>query len=265
MERPVPQSDVPGEHASPTQPFPVKPPPYATHGIDDDGIGDIDPGSTAELARRTGLRRDGMYTPPSLAGSVIAPGWHGGSTWCGGAFDPATGLLYFNSNNAPVVFRVGKTGPGPLDYAPGGPRLPARPERLPGGEAALGDAERGRPHQGGVRLEGGARRIPEMSARGVPQTGTENFGGAIVTAGGLVFVAATTDEMFHAFDKTSGKPLWQAKLPAGGYATPATYMAGGRQFVVIAAGGGGKLGTKSGDTFVAFALPTADAPAACST
>ena len=262
VERPVPQSDVPGEHASPTQPFPVKPPPYATHGLDDDGIGGIDPGSTAELRERTkSLRRDGMYTPPSLRGSVVAPGWHGGSTWCGGAFDPATGLLYFNSNNAPVVFRVGKTGPGPLDFGPvalGYLRdrdgyLGAKP---PWGMLNAVDLTKGEFAWRAVLGES-----PELSAGGVPQTGTENFGGAIVTAGGLVFVAATTDELFRAFDKASGKPLWRAKLPAGGYATPATYMAGGRQFVVIAAGGGGKLGTKSGDAFVAFALPTADAPA----
>jgi quinoprotein glucose dehydrogenase len=96
---------------------------------------------------------------------------------------------------------------------------------------------------------------PELKARGVPQTGTENFGGAIVTAGGLVFIAWTKDERIHAFDKRTGKLLWQAQLPAGGYATPCTYSVGGRQFVVIGAGGGGKLRTKSGDKFVAFALP----------
>ena len=86
-------------------------------------------------------------------------------------------------------------------------------------------------------------------------TGTQNFGGTIVTAGGLVFIGATVDEKFHAFDKASGKLLWEYQLPTGGYATPSTYMVNGRQFVVIAAGGGGKLGTKSGDSFIAFALP----------
>jgi quinoprotein glucose dehydrogenase len=89
----------------------------------------------------------------------------------------------------------------------------------------------------------------------VPQTGTENFGGTIVTAGGLVFIGGTMDEKFHAFDKDTGELLWETKLPAGGYATPCTYDVGGRQYVVIAAGGGGKLKTKSGDAFAAFALP----------
>jgi quinoprotein glucose dehydrogenase len=96
--------------------------------------------------------------------------------------------------------------------------------------------------------------FPELTARGIPQTGTENYGGPIVTAGNLIFIAATKDEQIRAFDKRNGKMLWQAPLPAGGYATPATYMAGGRQFVVIACGGG-KMGTKSGDAYVAFALP----------
>ncbi|MCX8089363.1 MAG: c-type cytochrome, partial [Verrucomicrobiae bacterium] len=96
--------------------------------------------------------------------------------------------------------------------------------------------------------------FPELTARGLPPTGTENYGGPVVTAGGLVFIAATKDEMFRAFDKRNGRLLWQTQLPAGGYATPATYEAAGRQFVVIACGGG-KMGTKSGDAYVAFALP----------
>jgi quinoprotein glucose dehydrogenase len=94
----------------------------------------------------------------------------------------------------------------------------------------------------------------ELTERGVPPTGTENLGGTIVTAGGLIFIGGSKDEMFHAFDKETGKLLWQYKLPAGGYATSATYSVGGKQFVVIAAGGGGKLKTKSGDAFVAFTI-----------
>jgi quinoprotein glucose dehydrogenase len=94
----------------------------------------------------------------------------------------------------------------------------------------------------------------ELARRGVPPTGTENYGGPIVTAGGLVFVGATKDERFRAFDKRTGRRLWETVLPAGGYATPSTYEAGGRQYVVIAAGGG-KMGTRSGDSYVAFALP----------
>ena len=96
--------------------------------------------------------------------------------------------------------------------------------------------------------------VPELTAKGMPPTGTENYGGPVVTAGGLVLIAASKDERIRAFDARTGQVLWQAPLPAGGYATPSTYSVGGRQFVVIACGGG-KLGTKSGDAYVAFALP----------
>lgn len=96
--------------------------------------------------------------------------------------------------------------------------------------------------------------FPELTARGLPPTGTENYGGPIVTAGGLVFIGASRDKKFRAFDKTSGRLLWETQLPAGGYATPSTYSVGGRQFVVIACGGG-KMSTPSGDAYVAFALP----------
>lgn len=96
--------------------------------------------------------------------------------------------------------------------------------------------------------------VPELTERGIPPTGTENYGGPVVTAGGLVFIGASKDERFRAFDKDTGEVLWETELPAGGYATPCTYMIDGKQFVVIAAGGG-KMGTKSGDTYVAFALP----------
>jgi quinoprotein glucose dehydrogenase len=95
---------------------------------------------------------------------------------------------------------------------------------------------------------------PELMAKGLPPTGTENYGGPLVTAGGVLFIGASKDEYFRAFDRHTGKELWRAKLPAAGYASPAAYEVGGRQYVVIACGGG-KIGTKSGDAYVAFALP----------
>ena len=96
--------------------------------------------------------------------------------------------------------------------------------------------------------------FPELTAKGVPPTGTENYGGPVVTAGGLIFIAASRDEYLRAFDRKTGQELWKAKLPAAGYATPATYSVNGRQYIVIACGGG-KIGTKSGDAYLAFALP----------
>jgi len=96
---------------------------------------------------------------------------------------------------------------------------------------------------------------PQLVAKGIRNTGAKNFGGPVLTAGGVIFIAATPDEKIRAFDKYTGRVLWEYKLPAGGYATPSTYEINGRQFVVIAAGGGGKLGTKYGDSVIAFALP----------
>jgi quinoprotein glucose dehydrogenase len=98
-------------------------------------------------------------------------------------------------------------------------------------------------------------QFPALAARGHPNTGTQLFGGGIVTAGGLVFIGASQDEKFRAIDKTTGKILWEYQLPSGGYATPATYEVDGKQYVVIAAGGGGRQRTKAGDYYIAFALP----------
>jgi len=95
---------------------------------------------------------------------------------------------------------------------------------------------------------------PELAKRGIRNTGTQNLGGAVVTAGGLIIIGATYDEKLRIFDKQNGKLLWEYKLPAGGYATPATYMIEGKQYIVVAAGGGGKVGSPSGDAYVAFRL-----------
>ena len=99
---------------------------------------------------------------------------------------------------------------------------------------------------------------PQLVAKGIRNTGTLNFGGAVATAGGVIFIAATADEKIRAFEKHSGRVLWEHQLPAGGYATPSVYMVEGRQYVVIAAGGSGKNATKSGDSIIAFALPQSD-------
>jgi quinoprotein glucose dehydrogenase len=108
-------------------------------------------------------------------------------------------------------------------------------------------------NKGEIKWQRTLGEVPELSARGLPPTGTENYGGPVVTAGGLIFIAATKDEKIRAIAADTGERLWETSLPAGGYATPATYAVGGRQYLVIAAGGG-KMGTKSGDAYVAFAL-----------
>ena len=112
--------------------------------------------------------------------------------------------------------------------------------------------------EGEIRWQVPLGEYPHLAERGLRGTGSENYGGPVVTAGGLLFIAATVDEKLRAFDKRTGEVLWETKLPAAGYATPATYAVDGRQFLVVAAGGG-KLGTRPGSTYVAFALPLAGA------
>lgn len=189
----------------------------------------------------------------------MIPGYHGGANWSGASFDPTTGLLYVNSNNVPNIITLVESKEGNKAanglYRTTGYIKFLDHEGYPAIKPPWGVLS-------AINLNTGeiAWRVPlgehvELTARGVPRTGTETFGGSIVTAGGLVFIAGTKDERLHAFDKQTGRLLWEHALPAGGYATPSTYQVNGRQYVVIAAGGAGKLGTKAGDAFVAFALP----------
>lgn len=249
----MPPSDVPGEHAYPTQPFPLKPPPFSRQSIGPEDLTDISKEANASAREQFAKLRGGpIYTPPSREGTVTVPGFHGGANWSGAAFDPTTGLLYVNSNNVPNVTTLvpqaggfNHTGYFRFLDREGYPAI-----KPPWGNLTAIDLNRGE-----LAWQIPLGEFPELTARGIPPTGTETFGGAIVTAGGLVFIGGTKDEKFHAFDKKTGKLLWEARLPAGGYANPSTYMVNSRQYVVIAAGGGGKLGTRSGDAFVAFTLP----------
>jgi quinoprotein glucose dehydrogenase len=109
--------------------------------------------------------------------------------------------------------------------------------------------------KGGILWKVPLGEYPELVARGIRHTGSKSFGGPVVTAGNLVFIAGTPDEKIRAFDTFTGQVLWEYQLPAGGYATPSVYMIDGKQYVVIAAGGGGKNGTPHGDSIIAFALP----------
>ena len=259
-ERPVATSDVPGEEASRTQPIPVKPPPFAAQLFDATNVTDIGKANRESvLSQLRKIRTGAAFLPPSFKGSIAIPGLLGGANWSGASFDPTSGLLYVNSNNLPNLITLAESN--------------ASKERRYGPYRHTGYIQV-RDHEGypgikppwgllnAINLNTGefAWRVPlgeyaELTTRGVPQTGTENIGGTIVTAGGLVIIAATKDERIHAFDKTTGKLLWEHPLPAGGYATPSTYMVNGRQYVIIAAGGAGKMETKAGDAFVTFALP----------
>lgn len=259
-EKAVPASDIPGELAAATQPVPVKPPPFSAQSLDETNVTDIGEANRASvLDQLSKLRAGPAFSPPSLQGTVVIPGLHGGANWSGASFDPTTGWLYVNSNNVPNIIALAESSAS------------ARASLGPYGHKGYGQF---RDHEGypaikppwgllnAINLNTGAfewrvplGEYPELTARGIPRTGTETFGGSIVTAGGLIFIAGTKDERIHAFDKTTGELLWEHALPAGGYATPCTYQVRGRQYVVIAAGGAGKLRTKAGDAFVAFALP----------
>ena len=256
-EEKTPASDVQGEQSWATQPRPSKPPALARQGFSEADITDISKEAhDGVLAKLQGVRMGPVFTPISRAGTVFSPGTLGGMNWSGASFDPTTGLLYVNTQNLPGLMQLVDAPPGQSppyllrDYT----RLLDH-EGYPGVKPPWGLLSAVDLNAGEIRWQVTLGEHPELTARGIPPTGTPNMGGSIVTAGGLVFIGATKDERFRAFDSATGRMLWETPLPFGGYATPATYAVAGRQFVVIAAGGGGKLATTPGDAVVAFALP----------
>jgi len=316
-ERPVPQSDVPGEVTSPTQPFSSLPPLSPLSFTKDDLPGHTVADTATCMARLSALRNEGIYTPPSLKGSLLYPGSLGGVNWGSLAFDPETGILYVNSNHHAfrtrlvprwrfqtdqvlrswenwiyasasllvlllVVRRSWKPGwlggvfvvllagygafvairPGEVQHfgtetapqrkAPFAvERAPLTDEHglpctpMPWGKVAALDLNTGR--------EAWERPLGTM-VNGA-ETGSLNLGGPMVTRGGLVFAAAVREPVLRAFNKRTGAIVWTGQLPVPAQSTPMSYEVGGRQYVVVAAGGHGGFGTKQGDSLVAFALP----------
>lgn len=259
-ERSVLPSDVPGEQAAKTQPIPIRPPPFSQQHFDASNVTNIGPTNRDFVLKRLATVRSGpAFQPPSLRGTVVIPGFHGGANWSGAAFDPSTATLYVNSTNCPNIMRLVETPKGSrYRYGHAGYERFYDQEGYPAIEPPWGQLNAIDLNEGDFNWRSVLGEHPELTARGVPQTGTENFGGAIVTAGGLVFIGGTKDERFRAFDKATGEMLWEVQLDAGAYATPSTYEAGGRQYVIIAAGGAGKQQTRAGDAFYAFALPDAE-------
>jgi len=260
-ERKVPTSDVPGEQAWPTQPFPLKPPPVARQTMTVDEITDVTPESRAECLKiLEGATIGEFYKPQGLEYTVLFPGTNGGPNWGGASYDPVSNLLFVNSQDAGQVLKMIKAAPGnKMAYVPRGipngrfwdsNQYPC--QKPPWGTLTAIDLNAGE-----IRWQIRLGFVEELVKRGIPPTGTSNLGGSIVTAGGLVFIAATNDRCFRAFDKDTGKELWTARLEASGHATPMTFKGPktGKQFVVIAAGGGNKYNKVFGDAVVAFALP----------
>jgi quinoprotein glucose dehydrogenase len=274
-ERPVPKSDIPGEVASPTQPFPVAPPPLALQKVtEEDAWGPTPQDRESCRSQIRGLRNDGIFTPPSLQGSLGAPGNLGGMTWSGYAFDPQRSLLVVNTNNliakAKLIPRAHfgrndlRTEDG--DYAPQAGtayglfrRFLQSSSDLPCIAPPWGLLTAVDMTEGKIRWQIPLGSMQDFGRKQphVPP-GSITLGGPIVTAGGLVFIAGTFDPFIRAFDIETGKELWKAELPVSGNATPMTYMLGanGKQYLVIAAGGHSKITEESvGDALVAFSLP----------
>ena len=273
-ERPVPQGDVPGEWYSPTQPFPTKPPPLIKTTVTPDdmwGFTFWDKGKCREMLEN--LRYGDLYTPPSLQGSVISPWTGGGANWGGPAFDPERGLMIINTSR---VMKVSKlvtmeeadkdTGGDGFHYGPA--------EKMYGTPYAIKDqlfvspwgAPCNKPPWGGltaVDLAEGTIKwdvplgsIEDHLPLPIPwNLGMPNIGGPIITAGGLIFIAATMDQNFRAFDIDTGEELWRDKLPATTMTTPVTYQVDGRQYIAVVSGGHGEVPSVRGDYVLAYALP----------
>jgi len=273
-ERPVPQIDVPGEQLSPTQPIPTLPPPLVPHQFKPEEAWGITPWDRGKCrAAMDALRYEGIYTPPSLEGTLMYPSNAGGSNWGGVAVDPERGLLFVNTSNVPFTLTlipraeyeaVRKANPG-MEVSPqtGTPFGMMRKPLLspfgvpcvppPWGQLHAIDLASGQLHW---QVNLGTTRDLAPVPIGL-KWGTPSLGGPMVTATGLVFIGATMDDYLRAFDADTGEELWKGRLPAGGQATPMTYRLSedGKQYVVIAAGGHGKLGTRIGDSLVAYTLP----------
>ncbi len=261
VEKPVPASDVPGESAYPTQPFPVKPAPFTRQSFRAEDLTDVTPESRAYCAKLIeGANFGTLFTPIGLKPTVLFPGTNGGANWGGASYDPETHTLYVNSMDVGMIFKMVKM--------PETSKLPYRTRGL--GASRFWDTNQypcQKPPWGNltaINLDTGEFRwrsvlgvVDELLNKKLPPTGTSNLGGSIVTAGGLVFIGATNDSRFRAFDKDTGKELWTVRLPASAHATPMTFMSKTtkKQYIVIAAGGGNKYNTTYSDSLVAYSLP----------
>ncbi|MBM3757472.1 MAG: pyrroloquinoline quinone-dependent dehydrogenase [Acidobacteria bacterium] len=267
VEKPVPASGIPGEQAWPTQPYPVKPPPFARQSMTPDELTDLTPELRAACTKLLGDAVPGpLYTPLGLQATLLFPGADGGANWGGASFDPETRTLYVNSMDVGRLVRMEKR--------PRGSVIPYRSRQMGSIDSRFWDPHMipcQKPpfgHLTAIDLDKGEFRwravlgvVDELIAKGIPPTGAVNLGGSVVTAGGLVFIAATNDSRFRAFDKDTGKELWVTRLPASGHATPMTFLSkrSKKQFVVVASGGGHKYNPRHpagySDSLVAFALP----------
>jgi quinoprotein glucose dehydrogenase len=277
-ERPVPQGAVDGEHLSPTQPFPVAPPSVANHDAvaSEDAWGLLYFDKRACRKKMAGLRSEGIFTPPSLEGTIQLPGFGGGINWGGLAFEPVSQTVVTFSMDLPMEIALIPRDQLRATHDSGdydGYEF-ARMEGTPYGmRRRMLDSPLGAPctpppwgwlasvdmREGSINWQRKVGSIQDIAPAGAPnlELGMGGMGGPIITAGGVIFMAAVMDDYLRAFDLASGETLWEARLPAGGQATPMTYYLEetGKQYVVIAAGGHARVGTTPGDYLIAYRLP----------
>ncbi len=265
-ERPVPKSDVAGEESWPTQPFPLKPAPLGRNSFNANELSTLTPEHELYckdlLAREGGMHNNGPFTPYGATLSVVFPGTLGGNDWNPMSFDPKLGYLFVNTQDLGSIGKIAKNKEGS--------RTPFSRTSPLGGVGRFWDKDKGWPCQQppwgrlfAVNVNTG--EIAWQSVLGVTDdlpaekehTGRPNIGGSLATAGGLVFIAATTDSRFRAFASQTGQELWVAKLEASAHSAPMTFQGkDGKQYVVIVATGGGFLAdSPTSDVVAAYALP----------
>jgi quinoprotein glucose dehydrogenase len=274
VERPVPASDVHGESAWPTQPIPLLPRPLGPEGLSPDDAWGLTPIDRSVCRKKIkSLRHDGIFTPPSLQGTIVFPGFLGGNNWGGIAYDPDEQLIIANTNRIATVAtliprgQLGEATSNIDDQSIVAEQAPAQygvrrsvllsPLGVPCSPPPWGLLHAVDARTGELRWEIPLGTMRDLVILPSPTPwGSPNLGGAIIT-GGLVFIAATMDRRIRAFELASGELAWEDTLPASAQATPMTYRTrrGGRQFLVIAAGGHSLMHSSMGDYIVAYALP----------
>ncbi len=260
-ERPVPHSDMPGEETWPTQPFPLKPPPFARQKFTADDLNSfMDEGERERFREKIqGARNEGMFTPPGVRNTVQMPGNNGGANWGGAAVDPAKGTLYVVSKDLPAMLKLERREwSEPVRYySEFGFMITSAgfsPITPPWTSLTAYDL-----NEGSIQWKIPLGEVPQLAAKGFKDTGV-HFPkvGPVVTAGGLIFTG-TRDRKVRALDKQTGKVLWEAELDAGLEGIPAVYESNGREYLVVCAAAQSELRPAAQDkiqgTYVAFALP----------